>query len=41
LGCGDGKQILAFGKKLNKGVEITGCDISKELIEKAEEAAKK
>lgn len=41
LGCGDGKQILAFGNKLIKGGEIVGYDISNELLEKAKETAKK
>lgn len=41
LGCGDGKQISAFGKKLGKGGKIVGCDISEELIEKAKESAVK
>ncbi|PIR72402.1 MAG: hypothetical protein COU42_01485 [Candidatus Nealsonbacteria bacterium CG10_big_fil_rev_8_21_14_0_10_36_24] len=40
LGCGDGKQIIAFGKKLTKGGKIIGCDISNELLKKAEEKAK-
>lgn len=40
LGCGDGKQIAAFGKKLTKEGEIVGCDISNELLEKAKETAK-
>lgn len=39
LGCGDGKQIIAFGKKLTKGGKVVGCDISGELLEKAKETA--
>jgi len=40
LGCGDGKQIIAFGKKLTKGGEIIGCDISNELLKRAKEKAR-
>ncbi len=41
IGCGDGKQILAFGKKLNLDGRIIGCDISKNLLDKAKKIAKK
>jgi len=41
LGCGDGKQVMAFGKKLTEGGKIVGCDISNELLEKARKSAKK
>ena len=41
LGCGDGKQIMAFGKKLTKCGEIIGCDISEELLKNAKEKTEK
>jgi len=40
LGCGDGKQVLAFGKQLDRSGEIVGCDISKELLKKAKVTAR-
>lgn len=35
VGCGAGKQCLSFYKKLNGDCEITGGDVSEELLEKA------
>lgn len=36
VGCGLGKQLAAFHRYLDGDAEITGGDISKELLEKAE-----
>ncbi|NIS83318.1 MAG: methyltransferase domain-containing protein [Anaerolineales bacterium] len=38
VGCGSGKQCLAFYEYLGGDVEITGGDVSEELLEKARKA---
>lgn len=38
LGCGDGKQVVAFSKVVEEKGLVTGTDINKELLERAEEA---
>ena len=39
VGCGSGKQCLAFYDALSGEVEITGGDVSHELLEQAREAS--
>jgi len=39
VGCGSGKQCLAFYDALSGEVEITGGDVSQELLENAREAS--
>ena len=39
IGCGSGKQCLAFYDVLEGEVEITGGDVSEELLGKAREAS--
>jgi len=40
VGCGDGKQAIAYAKKVGNEGMIIGADVSKELLDTAEKSAK-